>query len=532
MAGVKRPLKAMAKAAYRRLPGMALVRGRLALLLNRRCPPVGLCGGCRRFDSAEALRQLVLLVREALENAGLAYVEYAAGTSAYEFFVPEDSQEALAVATASLQAKRLRVIRSRIELSLNKYEVDPAAVAVPLATAAWTVSHAGGCRKAARLLARWSVRLSFFSDSKKARLFHLRNDLVRVLPPAQPLPATLEDLWRAARKDASGADVLPMERVNFPVDLVYTWVDGADPQWRAKRANFLPTDEGTAGAAPARSPLSAANEARYRNRDELRYSLRSIHMYAPFVRKIFLVTDDQVPAWLDTAGGKIEVVSHKALFDRDTVYPAFSSRPIEFNLHRIEGLAEHFVYMNDDFFLCAPVAATDFFVSNGVAKVFPTDRRLDARAVQEGDRATVASHKNAAAAFERHLGVSPTGKFLHAPYPVRRSACLEIDRVFRDELRIAKGNRFRSWDDVSWSFVTPNYMLHKGYAVPGTIESRYIDVHHEALPEKLMVDGARFGVQALCINDTDGEGEAPYEGFMKQWLEARFPVVAPWERVS
>ena len=78
--------------------------------------------------------------------------------------------------------------------------------------------------------------------------------------------------------------------VGFPIDVVYTWVDGSDPAWLERKS---------AGHSEAGRPAHttvASNESRFLTRDELRYSLRSLDMYADWVRHIYLVTDDQVPA--------------------------------------------------------------------------------------------------------------------------------------------------------------------------------------------------------------------------------------------
>ncbi|MDE7072654.1 MAG: Stealth CR1 domain-containing protein, partial [Bacteroidales bacterium] len=85
------------------------------------------------------------------------------------------------------------------------------------------------------------------------------------------------------------------------IDLVYLWVNGNDPKWRAKRNAVIgKTEEG-----------SAVNcEGRYADNDELKYSLRAVEMYAPWVRKIFIVTDNQRPEWLDTSHPKIQIVDH------------------------------------------------------------------------------------------------------------------------------------------------------------------------------------------------------------------------------
>ncbi|GHD25714.1 hypothetical protein GCM10007147_23080 [Nocardiopsis kunsanensis] len=107
--------------------------------------------------------------------------------------------------------------------------------------------------------------------------------------------------------------------VGFPVDVVYTWVDGSDPDHAAKRVRH---EE----AAPS---SLAANRSRFVDRQELRYSLRSLHMYAPFVRHVYLVTDAQVPGWLDRSAEGITVVDHRDVFDDPAALPTFNSHAIE-----------------------------------------------------------------------------------------------------------------------------------------------------------------------------------------------------------
>ena len=132
------------------------------------------------------------------------------------------------------------------------------------------------------------------------------------------------------------------------IDFVITYVDGTDPLWQEKRARYR-TGEGADGRL-----------IRYRSWDNLRYWFRSVEKYAPWVRKVFLVTDDQVPDWIDPACEKLVLVSHKDYIPEEYL-PVFSSHPIELNLHRIKGLSEQFVYFNDDTFLLQPVRPEQFF---------------------------------------------------------------------------------------------------------------------------------------------------------------------------
>ncbi|RSS50677.1 stealth family protein, partial [Streptomyces sp. WAC06614] len=156
------------------------------------------------------------------------------------------------------------------------------------------------------------------------------------------------------------------EDIRFPVDVVYTWVDGSDPAWQERRRGF-----GQGGYH-----AEAANPARWISRDELRYSLRSLAQNAPWVRHVFLVTDRQRPAWLEEGHPRLTVVDHTEIFDDPDALPTFNSHAIESRLHHIEGLAEHFLYFNDDMFLGNPVTPQDFFLSNGMTRAFFSPSRL------------------------------------------------------------------------------------------------------------------------------------------------------------
>ena len=95
------------------------------------------------------------------------------------------------------------------------------------------------------------------------------------------------------------------------IDLVYLWVDGNDPVWLTKKNEFLPADR--------QVDPQVAGECRYVENDELRYSLRSVEKFAPWIRRVYIVTDDQTPAWLDTSNPRIRVVSHREIMPADKI---------------------------------------------------------------------------------------------------------------------------------------------------------------------------------------------------------------------
>ena len=140
------------------------------------------------------------------------------------------------------------------------------------------------------------------------------------------------------------------------IDLVYLWVDGNDAEWQAEKRRFLGKD----------IPLNteATTKARNADNNELKYSLRSAEKYAPWIRKIFIVTDGQKPKWLDLQNGRIHVVDIRELIPPQAL-PCYNSVIIEHFLYRIPGLSEHFLYANDDMFFNRGVTPGFFFTKEG-----------------------------------------------------------------------------------------------------------------------------------------------------------------------
>ena len=142
----------------------------------------------------------------------------------------------------------------------------------------------------------------------------------------------------------------------FDIDLVYLWVDGSDPEWIAKKNRFL-------GVGIA-SNSEATTKGRFTDNGELKYSLRSAEKNVPWVRKIFIITDEQTPTWLDQQNEKVEIVDIRQILPTETL-PCYNSVIIEHFIWKISGLAEHFLYANDDMFFDAPLSPSFFFTPEG-----------------------------------------------------------------------------------------------------------------------------------------------------------------------
>ena len=156
---------------------------------------------------------------------------------------------------------------------------------------------------------------------------------------------------------------------NPKIDFVIPWVDGNDPNHIASR-NFYAAGHPVTKAIDIEQSIGSQ---RFESEDELKYCLRSIVNNAPWYNKIWLITDDQVPVFLDQeklAVDRIEIIDHKTLFRGFEKYlPTFNTRSILTNVDKIPGLSQHFIIGNDDIFFARKVTS-DFFLSNKGMKVY------------------------------------------------------------------------------------------------------------------------------------------------------------------
>jgi len=138
------------------------------------------------------------------------------------------------------------------------------------------------------------------------------------------------------------------------IDVVVLWVDGGKEEWIESYNYYKKKVDPT---------FSGIEKERYRDMNTFPYFFRSIQKYAPWVRKIHLVTDGNFPEWIDITYEKLNLVSHSDFIPKEYL-PTFNSHTIELNLHRIVGLSDKFVYFNDDHFLNKKTSEDFFFKNN------------------------------------------------------------------------------------------------------------------------------------------------------------------------
>lgn len=135
------------------------------------------------------------------------------------------------------------------------------------------------------------------------------------------------------------------------IDVVITWVDGNNEEWRALRDRYAPKRDDAGVDTRAR---------RYRDWDNLQYLLRGIERHMPWVRRVYLVTPGHYPSWANPECDKLVLVDQNDIMPEEYT-PTFNNCAVELFFHRIPGISQHFVYFNDDMFPLRDLAPSDFF---------------------------------------------------------------------------------------------------------------------------------------------------------------------------
>nr|WP_309975353.1 stealth family protein [Arthrobacter oryzae] len=312
--------------------------------------------------------------------------------------------------------------------------------------------------------------------------------------------------------------------ISFDIDMVFSWVDGSSPEYIAARRARM------AGVVVGEGD---DHEARFRQIDELKYALRSVYMFAPWVRRIFIATDSPAPAWL-ADHPTVTIVRSEEFFADPSVLPTHNSQAVECQLHHIEGLSEHFLYSNDDMFFGRAVGPDMFFTPGGVTKFIEAETRIGL-----GDNDAERSGFENAARVNRKLlwnrfGRITTRHLEHTAAPMRRSVAATMEEEFPQEFAKTAASRFRAADNIS---VTNSfyhyYALLTGRAVTQTAAKvRYVDTTMRSglnyLPKLL----SKRNMDFFCLNDGSfPEVEAEERArLVTEFLEKYYPIKAPWEK--
>ncbi len=302
------------------------------------------------------------------------------------------------------------------------------------------------------------------------------------------------------------------------IDLVYLWVNGNDPKWLEKRQRYLTEKIDISG--------------RYEDNQELKYSLRSVEKYIPWIRNIFIITDNQIPDFIDINHPKIKIIDHKEIMPQE-ILPTFNSSVIEHFLHNIPDLSEQFIFSNDDFFVNTPLSK-DFFFKDGLpiirmesSKLFFTKFKIK----RWLDRYICSYHfgiMNALKLVEKKYGKFYAIRPYHNIDAYLKSDYKKAFEVFEKEIKPTFLNRFRKNNDIQ-------RILFDAYALANKRgHLKFVNSRKESyliLLEKgnFMKRFSRYNPKLFCLNDTEDATDENRKEVVP-FLESVFPNKSKFEK--
>lgn len=319
------------------------------------------------------------------------------------------------------------------------------------------------------------------------------------------------------------------------IDLVYLWVDGNDPELKQKRLYW----QNQYGEKI--DPLSV-DKSRFVDNQELKYSLRSVAKYAPWVNNIYIVTDNQVPKWLNNNNEKIHIVDHKDIMPPEAL-PTFNSVAIETCICNIKNLSEYFLYANDDMFFADYTEPSFFFTEEGYP-IFRVGTPITKKHLEECNYFRML--KNAYNLIEKEFGYKLNYEPHHNIDPYRKSDIIKCNKLFKEEIEKTTFSKFRSDTDAQrvlysayacaikegklkklsrFDWKLPLYKkLFKLITLNLKKDSAYFGAGDDRIFKKMK----KYKPNLICINDYDGVTDESRRE-IKNKLEKLFPDKSPFE---
>lgn len=320
------------------------------------------------------------------------------------------------------------------------------------------------------------------------------------------------------------------------VDIVYLWVDGNDKEWIESKRRALEAIDKIAASQPM--------AGRYDDTDELKYSLRSVEKFAPWVNMIYIVTADQTPSWLNVNHPKIRLVSHGEIIEPRHL-PTFNSHTIELSIPHIKGLSERFLYANDDMFIAKPIGPEFFYTRKGLPIVRflrPRFMRKQSKKKSLYDIVVGKARDVVKASYGKHYNFNPH----HNIDAYLKSDVLACNEEFAEWVERTQSHRFRTTDDlqrVLWHY----WALAKGKARKKIVRhygstDGLVDRIRCLLQRRYKVDSRSFGIHGVrterkfhkydptlfCLNDNEFAVSHDRQ-CMQNFLQRMFPEKSSFE---
>ncbi|KAL7721421.1 Glycosyltransferase [Entamoeba marina] len=305
------------------------------------------------------------------------------------------------------------------------------------------------------------------------------------------------------------------DNCNGRIDVVWTYVNGSDPKFIEKLKKFK----------------NRIDPQRYRDYGSLFYSMRIVE------------SESQIPTFLNQStfqesdGYHLEIIYHHQIFPHSKDLPNFNSASIESAFHRIPGLSECFIYLNDDFFIHNPVNKSFFVESDGRPKVYlspmyvPTfmPYKLWSRQLRYTN---IALNNFFKTPNEKRKYIS------HNVYFFKKSILEGMNTEFQKIMDLTRTHRFRTRNDVVIPFMHGHFALEQNLSVSYLEEDFHIEYMSFEATQRQTNEILEFlnntNLTLYCLNDKISP-KTPIEEVNKQSeilsskLEYYYPEPTPFE---
>lgn len=284
----------------------------------------------------------------------------------------------------------------------------------------------------------------------------------------------------------------------FDIDLVYTWVNSNDASWLERKNNHIHSNE-------KNLENFSTDESRFENHNEIFYSLLGVAMYMPWVRNIFIITDNQIPETPESLVNKIKIIDHKQIIPSKFL-PTFNSHVIEAYLHKIPSLSENFIYFNDDFFVSRPVKPSHFYRSNGLCSIFTSAKSLKKMNSNGISTATLTASNNCNKLLMEKFKVTFDVPLTHTYVPLTKQTYNLAFDLFEEKIEEFSLNKFRSSNDLNMAtFLVPYLQYITGIATPHLDISYYFNIRSpnagSLYKNLLSLKNTTNAPHSFCAND-------------------------------
>jgi hypothetical protein len=167
--------------------------------------------------------------------------------------------------------------------------------------------------------------------------------------------------------------------------------------------------------------------------------------------------DGQSPPWL-IESDSIKIIYHSEIISAEFL-PTFCSTVIESSLHKIPGLAEHFVYNNDDCLFWGKVDSSTF-MNDRDPIIHLNDVVSQSGEILPSDSGHIAGIKNANKLLDRKFGQKSRKECHHFSQLMTKSACELAWNYFESDILRSLVNKFRSANSIAFTnHLVPHLMI-------------------------------------------------------------------------